>query len=287
MATLLSGFLYTGARACDVCGGGTGNYNPFLFPHLSKSYIGLNYMHRSFHTHNDDGTKTSSHYSTLLLSGQYSLTRKLQLMAFIPYQFSTLENAGSLQKKSGLSDVSLLVNYRLWDKTGIVSHALIVSGGMEWGTGKYEAPKTQEITDRNFQLGSGSTDYLLNGTYRVSYRNWIVSAIGSYKYNTANKEGYRYGDVLTLGAVAAYRKNWDKISLAPYVQVIQENQMKDADRHILQEHSGGKILYAGAGADVSTSRFTIGANYQFATQNLAAGELNANPRLSTRISFTF
>ena len=287
IATLLSGFLFYSANACDICGGGTGNYNPFLFPNLSKTYVGLNFLNRSFHTHNDDGSVTRTHYNSFLISGQYSVNPKLQILAFVPYNYNKLERSNEINKSNGIGDVTLLANYKLWEAMGTqVNHSVMVGGGVKLATGTYTKPKTEDINERNFQLGSGSTDYILNGNYRLAYRQWILNAIGSYKYNTANKEGYRFGDVLTVGGTLAYRKNYERISVAPYIQVINENQMKDADKHVLQEHSGGSFLYTGAGLDVSASRITVGVNYQFAAKNISEGELNASPRFTTRISFT-
>jgi hypothetical protein len=287
IAILLSGSLHSVANACDICGGGTGNYNPFLFPHSSKSYFSLNFLNRSFHTHNDDGSVTRSNYATILLSGQYSISRKLQFLALVPYQYNKLEKTSTTDKRKGMGDMTLLLNYKIeermsenWDQ------ALTIGGGVKLATGCYAYPKTEDINDRNFQLGTGSTDYILNGAYRIGYRNWIANAIASYKYNTANKEGYRYGDVLTLGSIIAYRKNYNSLSVAPYVQVINESQMKDADKHVLKEHTGSSVLFTGAGLDVSTSAITIGANYQFAAKNISDGEMNANPRFSARISLT-
>jgi hypothetical protein len=55
----------------------------------------------------------------------------------------------------------------------------------------------------------------------------------------------------------------------------------------LQNHSGGDVLYTGAGLDISAKRITIGMNYQVAAnQNLVQGELQAKPRLSARLSFS-
>ena len=286
IAIVLSVVLFSSANACDICGGGTGTYNPFLFPHLSKNYIGLNFLNRSFHTHYDDGSVTTTHYSTFLILGQYSVSSKLKLVAFVPYSTNKMERDNMLIKSSGTGDVTLLVNYNLWDKAGeSISQSLIIGGGAKLHTGTYTQPKTEDVNDRNFQLGTGSIDYILNGSYRMGYGNWVVNAIGSYKYNTANKEHYRFGDILTAGGTVAYQKTCNKISIAPYVQVVHESQMKDADKHVLQDDSGGSILYAGAGMDVTVSKITIGANYQFAANNISKGELNANPRFSSRISF--
>ena len=79
----------------------------------------------------------------------------------------------------------------------------------------------------------------------------------------------------------------ENFSIAPYVQLINETHYRDADNHVLQNHSGGDILYTGGGVDVSVKRMTIGINGQVAAnQNLLQGELQAKPRFSARLSFS-
>jgi hypothetical protein len=277
---------YTSARACDICGLGTSNYNPFLFPHLSKNYLSINYLHRLYHIHSDGGLN-KEYFNTVLISGQYSINEKLQLVAMLPYQLNRQENFDGTKNIKGLGDVTLMGNYRLWNHQGrSKTQTVLVGAGVKLPTGNYEASKTETIEDQNFQLGTGSIDYMLNASYRLSYRKWIFSAVGSYKYNTENKENYRYGDVLTTGATAVYRKELRNFSIAPYVQLMNETQMKDANDHLLQEHSGGSALYTGGGIDLNTRKIAVGVNYQFAAkQNLFQGEINAKPRLSVHLSF--
>ena len=280
-------FTCLSASACDICGLGTSNYNPVLFTQLSKNYLSINYLHRLYHIQGSDGLN-KEYFNTLLVSGQYSITNKLQLVAMVPYQLNKQKNARGINELSGLGDVTLMGNYRLWNDEGASkTQTLTVGAGVKLPSGKYKPVKSLAIEEQNFQLGTGSIDYLVNGSYRLNIHQWSFSAIGSYKYNTANKQGYRYGDVLTAGATALYRKEFKNFSLAPFLQLMNEKQMMDANNHLLREHSGGNALYTGGGFDFTTSRFGAGLNYQFATkQNLFQGEINAKPRLSAYLSIT-
>lgn len=282
---LCLGLLYIPALACDVCGLGTSNYNPFLFPHLSKNYISVNYLHRLYYIRSEEGL-TKAQLNSFFISGQYSVNERLQLVVMLPYQFNKQEISGEAKNQEGAGDISLLGNYRLWNKqTRSNTQTVTVGGGFKLPSGKYTGSKSGTIEDQNFQLGTGSMDYLLNASYRLSYRRWIFSALGSYKYNRQNKDHYRYGDVLTTGGTVVYRKELKNFSVSPYLQVMKETQMKDADNHLLQSHSGGNILFGGGGFDVNTRKIAIGANYQFAArQNFFQGELIAKPRLSIHFS---
>ena len=75
---LIMGLSYTSINACDICGLGTSNNNPFLFPQLSKNYISLNYLHRQYHIHSNEGLVKET-INTMLVSAQFSINQKLQI----------------------------------------------------------------------------------------------------------------------------------------------------------------------------------------------------------------
>ncbi|RYD95202.1 MAG: hypothetical protein EOP50_08345 [Sphingobacteriales bacterium] len=114
-ALLCVGLLPNPARACDICGCGVSNYNPYLFPHLSKSFVGLTYLHRRYHTHAEDGSSGTERYNALLLTGQYKIGKRLQLMTALPYMRNSLESPTGNRKASGPGDATLLGRVLLWD----------------------------------------------------------------------------------------------------------------------------------------------------------------------------
>ncbi|RYZ24554.1 MAG: hypothetical protein EOO16_00175 [Chitinophagaceae bacterium] len=278
------------ASACDICGCGVSYYNPYLFPHLSKNYIGLSSIHRGYSTLSHDGGQSRERYHTLLLTAQYSIGSKFRVLALLPWQNNTLGNDAATRRLSGLGDVSLIGQYRLWEKNTDkgVRHVALVGAGVKLATGRYVPAATSKAEDQNFQLGTGSNDLLFNGSYRLSLRRLTFMATGSYKYNYANSDGYRFGDVLNAGLQVTLRQEWKNWSVAPYVQASPEWLLQDADRHILQPVSGGSALYAGGGVDLNNRKIAFGVNYQFAAaQNLAGGQIEARPRITLRTSFTF
>src|SRR6187402_2349449 len=83
LAMLLACVMYTATNACDICGCGVGNYNPFLAPHFSNNFLSLGYDHRRYHLFHDEG-QTDVTYNSLLLNGQYRVGKKLSVSASIP-----------------------------------------------------------------------------------------------------------------------------------------------------------------------------------------------------------
>jgi hypothetical protein len=273
--------------ACDICGGSFTNQNPYLLPHPLSSYIGISFQHSYYYLRNDASVNKQQSHSVVLL-GQYAINRKINLVAVIPFQSNTITSARSSVSNKGLGDISLLANFNALRTTiGKTLHQVSVSAGVKLATGKYNVSKDESISDQNFQLGTSSVDYLMNISYRLNAGNFSFHALGSYKYTNANKEGYRYGDVLTTAATAIYAVKKEKFALAPYAQVINEQHYKDANQHMLQDYSGGNILLGGAGLDVSKDKITFGLSYQVPIrQNLIQGELEAKPKIAGRISFS-
>lgn len=284
---IFSSFFASIASACDICGGGVSNYNPYLFPHLNRAYLGISYTHRNYQTLNANKSWNHEQYGAFLLSGQFSPAYRVQLAAIIPYQFNTLTNDDGSQALNGFGDATFLVNYNIWEREiKKNTHSLTIGGGLKFPSGKYRSVSQMETEEQNFQLGTGSIDYILQGTYRTSFRKWVLSATGSYKYNNQNRDGYRFGDVLTTGLTAVYKKELTNFSLLPYIIVLNEYYYNDADHHVLQSRSGGNVFSTGGGLDLSTEKISVGANFQVSpVQSLAEGDIKAKQRLALRVSF--
>lgn len=277
------------AHACDICGCGVSNYNPYLFPHLARNYIGLTYIHRGFRTLPPDEAPAHETYRSFLLSGQVQVGKKLRLLALLPWQQNDLRSETGNRRLNGPGDITLLAQYLAWERsTERARQAILVGAGMKLAIGKFVPAGSEKAAEQNFQLGTGSYDFLVNGSYRLSLRRWTLAATASYKYNTANADGFRFGDVATAGLLAAWRQEWKRWSLTPYLQLSHESLQRDADRHVLQRHSGGTVFYAGGGVDVNTRSVTTGLNYQLAPdQSLAGGQIRVQPKFSAHASFAF
>jgi hypothetical protein len=275
------------SAACDICGGGVSNMNPYLFPHLSKPYFGISYFRHLYHTRTEEGTMNQEAYNALLFTAQYGVGKHIQLSAALPYQFNQLYTARGTRNISGLGDVSLFGSYKLWEHmTTTIRQTVTLGAGIKLPAGKYTPVGKSDTEEQNFQLGTGSVDYLLNATYRIALPKWVFAATTAYKYNNQNSDGYRFGDVWTSGLTAVYRKEGENLSLLPYVTLSEEHFMRDADQHILQNHSGGDVLLGGLGLDINTRKVAFGVNYQApVSHNIAQGDIAAGSRFSARFSF--
>jgi hypothetical protein len=152
--------------ACDICGCGVGNFNPYMFPHLSKNFLSLGYQYRNYHTHffeNGDEMNNKERYNTFSITGQYSPVKNLQLMAVIPFQINRQSGPEGNKSLNELGDIIFLANYKLWDHTCgkgkyMMRQTLLAGGGVKFATGNYHFDESNEahVGNSNFQAGTAA-----------------------------------------------------------------------------------------------------------------------------------
>jgi hypothetical protein len=123
--SLLLSIVFNQVRACDICGCSVSNYNPQLFPHLSKAYIGLSFYNRAYDRLTSYGSINKELYNSLLLTGQYSIGKRIQVLGIMPYQFNHLSSEKGSKREDGIGDITLLGNVSIWGrKTKAIQHFL-------------------------------------------------------------------------------------------------------------------------------------------------------------------
>lgn len=113
------------------------------------------------------------------LWGRYQLNRRLQLFAFMPYQYNLRRDDTSDKSSDGVGVISALLNILLINKNESDSEwrQHLTSGiGFKTPTGAYAG-----ITDLdrggipNLQLGTGSRDFIANLNYTLTYENFGIN----------------------------------------------------------------------------------------------------------------
>ena len=288
------------SSACDICGCGVGNQYIGILPEFRSHVFGLRYRYSSLYSHvGADGATTYlttlEKYNTLEVWGGWNITQKIRLMGSIPYGFNERINQGVSTTKSGIGDIyvsayyELLNNRHTTNASKLLVQNLWFGAGVKLPTGQYNpADKSMQNENGNlFQLGTGSTDFLLSVMYDLRLQDAGINVSSMYKINTVNKFDYEYGNKFNVNTSLYYKfsvKN--KLSVAPNLGIQYENSQQDVDKGLPVEVSGGNLLVGSIGVETSFKRIAIGGNFQTPlSQNLGKGIIKANNRCMVHISF--
>jgi hypothetical protein len=285
------------ASACDICGCGVGNYNPHLFPYLSKTFVSVGYNYRVFKSHvGDEGAASinTEYYHTVMLTAQFRVSKKMQLTTMLPFQVNRQEGVHGRKALNGLGDALIMANYRLVDKTTsgkkIVRHVITVGGGLKLASGdfRYDHDDEEAVHNPNFQTGTGSVDYLFNAAYSLRIGNLALNTGVTYKVNNANKLEYRFGNRVLGVLQGRYIRELNKISVAPTLGLMIDDMASDKENKLKVEHTGGYNLQGLAGIEVNTRKIAVGVTYfKPLSQNLADNHIVAKPAVNVQLSYTF
>ncbi|WP_166332196.1 transporter [Sphingobacterium chungjuense] len=310
----LSGILFTvlalpTAKACDVCGSGVGSYYLGILPNFNKRFVGLRYQQNRLQTHlGPTGNRTvntaDEQYRTIELWGAWNFGERWRVMAIVPYSFNRRYIGTGAQwaesgRKDGLGDVVAMGHYKLFENVHTTSNnkllmqSLWIGGGIKVPTGTYDPSEQSRLgagAANTFQLGTASTDFLINAAYDIRLMDAGININTTYKLNTENRYGYRYGSKIAINGLFYYKFNFkDKVRLSPNMGVMYESQPKDVlDNRFDVATSGGYSTIGIIGLEANIGRISLGGNFQTPlSQQLADGRIIAENRVMTQVSFSF
>ena len=282
-------------KACDICGCGVGNFNPYMFPHLAQKFISVGYNYRYYRSnaHDDLGNEmlNKEYYQSFSVAGQFTIAQRIELMGYLPFQSNMQKGPEGNKSLNKLGDAIFLANYRLLDHISSgnkLRQTVVAGGGIKLPTGsyQYEEGSEKEVDNANFQAGTGSTDFLLNGSYSLRYKKIAMSTGITYKMNTSNKEDYRFGNRLLTVVQFKYIKDVRNISIIPNMGLIVEKMSADKENGTSVDHTGGHNVQATIGLDVNNRKIAAGIFYSKPIkQDLAMGHIQAMPGVNIHVSF--
>jgi hypothetical protein len=289
----------TTSFACEICGCSSGNFQIGLLPNFNKGFAGLRYSYSHFNSRiKSDPTQFSNdYYRTVELWGGYSYKR-MQVMTFMPYVFSRKESDDGVAVSNGIGDLMLLINYKVWTSARLtagekttVMHELYVGGGVKLPTGINRVNTSNvdfNVGDFNSQAGTGSVDYVVNATHNLMWNNSGIVTNVAYRMNTANSQGYRFGDRAYINSAFYHTFTKSGLKMKPNIGVnYQSNNMNKysgdavagSKGYNLNATAGINVLYKDIGINAMAfipvsqnyfdgqtklaSRFLIGVTYSF------------------------
>src|SRR5688572_14916977 len=165
--------------ACDVCGCALGGNYFGLLPGLNRNFVGLRWSQAKFYAHMNHHSEylaeeySNDTYQKVEAWGRFGIGKRVQLFAFVPYIINGMNGSIQKVKASGLGDVVVIGNYRVLttaDEEALFQHTMLVGGGVKLPTGKFDVEDQGKLVNPNFQMGSGSVDFLVNAIYNVKYK---------------------------------------------------------------------------------------------------------------------
>ncbi|UXP31508.1 transporter [Reichenbachiella agarivorans] len=261
------------AWACDICGCQLGGYSFGILSQNPTHFIGVRYSQAQFYAHIDNETLPDEYsddiYRTMELMGRYVISKKWQISAVLPYSYNVMDGNSQKTTVKGIGDPILIGYYNVINTTSENfrdwNHSLLVGAGLKFPLGEYDAEENDEIINRNFQLGSGSLDYLLAVIYTLKYKSVGLNLESSYKINTENDLHYRFGNQFTSSLKLYYAMIQPSFSLLPYVGLTYEASEMHTDDGFLQVNTGGNALLTNVGVQAFYKQVMFMANYALVT----------------------
>ncbi len=283
--------------ACDICGcANSGSYFG-LMPQSHKSIIGVRYNYLHFETHPDSRIlATKETFNVAEVYGRFFPVKRVQVMAFLPYRFDEQVTSAVTKKNSGLGDITALANYNLFNSLmdgsgeGAMTHSFMIGGGVKLPTGKfrYDENDPLQVANANFQLGTGSLDFIANVFYTLNWNKWGLSANISRKFNTKNAESYRFGDQ-TYGTAELFRTfEIGKLNLMPSAGIYAEHTEHGRQNGAVLDITGGTIVNGTVGLSLFAEKWMVGINGQTPIhQKSASGHVFLRDRFQVQLGFLF
>ncbi|MCS7004495.1 MAG: hypothetical protein NZM38_04135 [Cytophagales bacterium] len=283
--------------ACEICGCGVGNIYTGIMPQFSKNFVGIRYRSMTFRSHLKRSPifHTEEHFYTAEIWARYYPLSKLQLIAFFPYHYN-IQIQKSQGKKivlNGIGDPAILGSYALINTSNSmkrVKQNFLVGAGIKFPFGKYQydAQNTKEVANPNFQLGSGSVDFLFNAFYTLRFNKWGITTDLSYKLNTQNKQQYRFGNRTAHNIAIFFIAKFRELGLMPYLGSYYEFSEKDTQSQYPIEITGGRLWNGSWGCEFYFRKIIVGSNVQIPfVQNLANQNIRSENRWNLHFSFVF
>ena len=218
--------------------------------------------------------------------------KNVQALAFVPYGFNEERTARGTTRYNGVGDITLLVNYALFN-TGdstrhLFKHSLQIGGGVKLPTGTHSLHRSEDSYKASLQPGSGSTDYLLNGIYTLRYGKMGLNNDFTYRFNSQNKDGYTFGDRLSTSSNLFYWYNLENVlTLLPSAGIYYEHAQADEYPHSHDAQSGD-AFFANLGLNVYVKKVAVGATLQLPISHAQGHHTSqANKRTMVNLSYLF
>lgn len=238
---------------------------------------------------NNTDKEIETHFVTLGV--QYLFNPSWGVQAEVPYDFRKFKTdigGGTIVTKnwSQLGDIRLKGIY-----TGFLPD---LSAGLTFGlklpTGSYSyAP---DVVDRDTQIGTGSTDFLLGGFFRHNidkYQQWDCFAQFELDVPALIQAGYRPGTELDTAAGVDYKGlSVGRLHISPVAQMIFSERTGDIGPSAHSDQTGYQRIMLSPGVEFHIHPVKLYADAEFPVyQNFTGNQVAASVLFKVSLSYMF
>jgi len=280
--------------ACDGCGCSISQAYFGLTPNTNGHYLGLWWQHQRYEILPDNLFPErgfgNDYFNSLELRGRVELSPKVQLSGILPLAVHRRVRQQGTEMLNGLGDAVVLINYQVFDNSDslhfTLRHRLAAGLGAKLPTGEYRTFSNDAEANPNFQAGTGSWDLLFNLAYTLRWENRGLHLEGTYRYNTENDAGYRFGNRVDVAATAYVLADAGMMQLMPTLGLHYEDAAWNEDRGFYRTDTGGHTLLGNAGLEAYWQQFNLGASYSYPLAQQWNNEwINAQSRFSIHLNY--
>ena len=252
--SLLTGLAAGPAAACDLCGvysadADRENSGRGVFAGWAGQYTSFGTLQTDGRVAPNDGEYLRS-FTSQFFAG-YNFNDRVGLQLNVPVIARSFGSNAGRGTESGLGDVSLIGNLRLYQKTGDrFTFTWTALGGLKLPTGdsrRLGGPDfAAGIGGHDLALGSGSYDGVVGTGVSAQGVRFFVNASAQYAIRTEGDFGHRYANDLTWsGGPGVILLSTDRAKLGLQFLVSGEGKGRDTVHGVPDQDSAASAIYVG------------------------------------------
>lgn len=282
-------------QACDGCGCSLSSLYFGLTPNQSAHYVGLWWQYqryRSLGNYGSERNESLEHFNSFEIRLRYQVNSRLSILGILPYANHHRQIEGFSSNLKGLGDVITLASYRLFSTSDSLHHnlrhRLAIGLGIKAPTGQSNRPSELDYINPNFQLGSGSWDFLFNLNYTLRWSNLGINTDVTYQWNTANNNDYKFGNRINAAISAFYMTSLKQWEFMPNFGLFLEQAEWDVQENYFRTNTGGHALFGTVGLETYWRQFNVGMVYNHPLEaEWSKGLLEPESRISIHFNVFF
>ena len=280
--------------ACDSCASSVSNMGMGLLTDYRSNFISLSYLESRFESSSEYDYSVSDRFSQMDLSLRFSLgkSKRLRLMARLPFGKNLRKSGNAELAIQGLSDINFRANYVLinslvlGDKTALYLEA---GSGIVLPTGKFDEQIHDKNLPENFNIGKGAFAYTfqLNTVFNRDKGGLVFNNV--FQLNENTKSGYHFGNQLNSQLTLFRTFQKDDVKLIPNVGLTFEKTFSDvyANGNNVSQ-TGGKAMYFSTAFNFKIENWFAGVSYATPlSENFSDGAVNAKGKMAFQLSLIF